>query len=44
MTRNALVETSVPVRLIGKLVEYPATAFTVEIVNAVLLTPGETLP
>jgi len=39
-----LLETSVPVKLIGNLVEYPATEFVVVNVNAVDLTPGETLP
>ncbi len=33
-----------PVKLMGSAVEYPPTPLRVLIVNAVLLTPGETLP
>jgi hypothetical protein len=38
--RNALLLTSVPVRLIGNWVLKPVTPFAVNRVRAVLLTPG----
>lgn len=43
-TRKAFCDTSVPVKLMGNVVEYPPTPLRVVRVNAVLLTPGETLP
>ncbi len=38
--RNGAEETSVPVKLMGNEVVYPATPLTVKKVSGVLLTPG----